>query len=179
VSNKNSNLINRESEFSWIRSEGKGSFHTSPALKKCAESEIDRGVKLLVVDLAGCTGMDSTYMGTLAGLAMRLMKVPGGQLQIAEPGERNRKSLEGLGLDSLMQIDPPDAQWRGRIDEIRSKLVPVGLENNKPAAAPEVLEAHKKLCEADEKNREKFSTVLDFLEAEVKAKNEESKDSNH
>jgi len=31
-----------------------------------------------------------------------------------------------------------------------------------------VLDAHKLLCEADENNDEKFSTVLDVLEAELK-----------
>jgi len=125
----------------------------------------------VVVDLGGCSGMDSTFMGTLAGLAMRLMKVPDGKLLIADPGEKNQKSLEGLGLDSLMEINPDDAFWKGEIDEIRKKLKPQEDDiSRKPVGASYVLEAHKKLCEADEKNAEKFGTVLDFLEAEVKAK---------
>ena len=33
-----------------------------------------------------------------------------------------------------------------------------------------VLDAHRKLCEADNRNTEKFGTVLDYLEAEVKTK---------
>ncbi len=159
-----------ESEFSWIRCEGKGSFLNSPQLKEWCEREIEDGATCVVVDLADCQGMDSTFMGTMAGLAMRLNKLPDGKLQVAEPGEKNRKSLEGLGLDVLMQIDPEDAEWRGEIDTIRSKLKPFKATQNKVARAPHVLEAHQKLCEADEKNTEKFSTVLDFLEAEVKAK---------
>ena len=124
----------------------------------------------MVVDLKACTGMDSTFMGTLAGLAMRLMKRSDGVLQIAEPGERNRKSLEDLGLDVLMQIEPVDATWFGEIEAIRAKLKPYEMVQNKAADAPQVLEAHQKLCEADERNAEKFETVLDFLEAEVNAK---------
>lgn len=172
VSAEISILTYRESEFSWIRCEGKGSFLNSPALKKWADGEIDNGVNCLVVDLVACTGMDSTFMGTLAGLSMRLMKKPGGELQIAEPGEKNRKSLEGLGLDSLMRIEPDQAVWLARIGEIREKLEPYNGVRSKPANAPEVLEAHQKLCEVDERNLEKFGTVLDFLEAEVKAKND-------
>lgn len=173
VSTENSILTCRESEFSWIRCEGKGSFLNSPALKKWADGEIDSGVLELVVDLAACTGMDSTFMGTLAGMAMRLMKIPGGRLEIAQPGEKNRQSLEGLGLDALMSIDPTQATWLGRIEEVRAKLSPYQANKSQAASAPEVLEAHQLLCEADERNQEKFGTVLDFLEAEVKAKSKQ------
>lgn len=114
--------------------------------------------------------MDSTFMGTMAGLAMRLMKLPGGQLQVAEPGERNKQSLEDLGLDALMAIDPDDCVWGDRIEEIRNQLKPCDADTDKIDKAPHVLEAHKKLVEADEKNTEKFATVLDFLEAELEAK---------
>ncbi len=139
-------------------------------LKDWCEREIKNGATCVVVDLEGCKGMDSTFMGTIAGLAMRLMKLPDGQLQVAEPGDRNRKSLEDLGLDVLMQIDPEEALWRSSIDDVRSKLKTCETMQEKIDQAPHVLEAHKKLCEADETNTQKFGTVLDFLEAEVKAK---------
>ena len=70
------------------------------------------GVSSIVVDLEECKGMDSTFMGTMAGLAMRLMKIPGGKLQVAAPSDRSRKSLEDLGLDVLMDIDPQESSWR-------------------------------------------------------------------
>ncbi|MEJ6571678.1 MAG: STAS domain-containing protein [Akkermansiaceae bacterium] len=158
------------SEFSWIRCDGKGSFLNSPMLKDWCEQEVANGTTCLVVDLAGCKGMDSTFMGTMAGLAMRLMKLPEGKLQVAEPGDRNRKSLEDLGLDVLMQIDPADALWRSHISDVRDNLKPCELIQDKVDQAPHILESHRKLCEADEGNTQKFGTVLDFLEAEVKAK---------
>lgn len=173
MSANNSISAYHESEFSWIRCEGKGSFLNSPVLKEWCEDEISNGTTCLVIDLAACKGMDSTFMGTMAGLAMRLMKLPNGKLQIAEPGKKNQKSLEDLGLDVLMQIDPADGIWRGEISDIRKKLQPCTKVNGvdkKFGQAPHVLDAHKKLCEADERNTEKFGTVLDFLEAEVKAK---------
>lgn len=169
MSAKNLILTYQDDEFSWVRCEGKGSFLMSPTLKRWAESEIERGVKCLVVDLNSCLGMDSTFMGTLAGLALRLMKTQG-DLQIAEPGEKNKKSLKGLGLDALMKVDPKNAFWRDRIQEIRAKLEPLDDSLSNAPGASYVLEAHQKLCEADDKNTEKFETVLDFLEAEVKSK---------
>ena len=110
--------------FSWIRCEGKGSFMNSPLIKSFGEARMSDGESVLVVDLAGCSGMDSTFMGTLAGMATRLAAVEGGVLQVAEADERNRRSLEDLGLDFLMQINPDESDWQGRLEEIRSCLEP-------------------------------------------------------
>lgn len=133
-----------------------------------------QGINHIVIDLSQCTGMDSTFMGTMAGIAMKLMKQSGGKLEVAKPGDKNRQSLEDLGLDVLMSIDPEDAEWQNQIEDIECKLSPCEVPTEKVNKATHVLDAHKKLCDADENNQRKFGTVLEFLEAEVKAK--QSKD---
>ena len=114
-------------------------------MKSFGDERIAVGDPLVVVDLAGCTGMDSTFMGTLAGMATRLSAVDGGALQIADPGERNRRSLEDLGLDFLMQIDPVEAPWRGDVERIRGSLKPVesGASMAQHQRARHVLKAHE------------------------------------
>lgn len=158
--------------FSWIRFEGKGSFLNSPALKAFGDSRIQDGESLLVVDLAACTGMDSTFMGTLAGLAARLSAVPGGRLQIASPCERNRRSLEDLGLDFLMDIDPPDAVWRGSLDSIHGSLhVPrASADGNRLHRTRHVLEAHRNLAAINEDNARGFADVVSALTRELAEK---------
>jgi len=169
VSKKTSILAFHDDEFSWIRCEGKGSFQNSPCIKERANNEIESGSIKIVIDLEDCTGMDSTFMGTMAGIAMRLLKIPGASLQVATPGKRNRQSLEDLGLDAIMDLDPEDGSWDARLIVARKHMQPYaeGMTNLKNA--PHVLDAHKKLCEADANNTEKFNTVLDFLEADVKS----------
>ena len=158
--------------FSWIRCEGKGSFMNSPAMKEFGDRRIASGERCLVVDLGGCTGMDSTFMGTLAGMAARLSARDHGVLHIADPGSRNRRSLEDLGLDFLVEIDPPNAVWRGNLDSIRSALhdtatvPPTGLVQR----AKHVLEAHQTLSDTNEKNARTFSNVVSMLEAELAEK---------
>lgn len=144
----------------------------SAVMKDFGDQRIAAGDKTLVVDLAACTGMDSTFMGTLAGLAARLSTKENGSLQIAEPGSRNRHSLEDLGLDFLMEIDPPKAAWRGQIDRVRAVLAPPDA-----AAAPNslqrtklVLEAHQELAGKNDKNARTFSNVVSLLEKELKEK---------
>jgi anti-sigma B factor antagonist len=159
--------------FTWIRCEGKGSFRSSPILKRFGEARVGAGEKVLVIDLGGCTGMDSTFMGTLAGLASKLARSDGGVLQVAGVNERNRRSLEDLGLDMLVEIEPPAANWRERIDTLRDGLEPVNGGDRAlagDAQARHVFEAHKVLADSSQTNREKFRGVLEVLESELAGK---------
>lgn len=164
--------------FSWIRCEGKGSFMNSPVMKEFGDSRIAGGERCLVVDLGACTGMDSTFMGTLAGMAARLSARDNGVLQIADPGTRNRRSLEDLGLDFLVEIDPPAAIWRGNISAIRTTLRGSGpaASTGQAQRAKHVLEAHQTLSETNEKNARTFSNVVSMLEAEIAEKEKPSSD---
>lgn len=141
-------------------------------MKSYGDERISAGERCLVVDLGGCTGMDSTFMGTLAGLASRLSGQQNGTLQIAEAGSRNRRSLEDLGLDFLMEIEPTDAIWGGKLDAIRSNLkVPgVVLAPGQTQRALHVLQAHQILSDTNEKNARMFSTVITMLEDELAEK---------
>jgi anti-anti-sigma factor len=147
----------------WVRINGKGSFNSSPPLKGFVERRIESGETRFVIDLGDCPAMDSTFMGTLAGLAMRLAKSSGGRLQLNGVCDRNRQSLEDLGLDELIDIDPADTEWRAHVDDVRGSLEPVQDEAEASDAA-HVLEAHRQLCEASEENVKKFATVRDVLE---------------
>jgi anti-anti-sigma regulatory factor len=53
-----------------IRVEGRGSFKTSPPMKQFIHQVMDtRSAQNILIDMAACTGMDSTFMGVVAGLA--------------------------------------------------------------------------------------------------------------
>lgn len=164
--------------FSWIRLQGKGSFQNSPALKAFGDARIAAGENRMVVDLEACTGMDSTFMGTLAGLAARLSAIEGGGLMIAEPGGRNRRSLEDLGLDFLMEIDPPAAAWRGRVDAIRSALqAPLPADAlGRSQRGRHVLEAHENLSHINDRNARTFAGVVTLLENDLSHEEKSAKD---
>ncbi len=142
-------------------------------MKAFGDERIAAGETCLVVDLGGCSGMDSTFMGTLAGMAARLSGHDGGVLQIADSGTRNRRSLEDLGLDFLLDIDPPAAPWRGNVDLIRGSLTPPQLTKNIASSlqrTQHVLEAHQTLVETNDHNAREFSNVVKLLENELAEK---------
>lgn len=170
VNNNTSILFGRFDEFLWIRCSGRGSFSNSPVVKSLGDDYIASGGRLIVIDLETCSGIDSTFMGTLAGLARRLMPM-GGAVQIAFPSERCLCALEGLGLDALLSIEPPAAPWRGKVDLIRASLDTESVPDVSLDAKGQtlhVLNSHLTLSELSEENEEKFRNVTDCLKEELK-----------
>ena len=144
----------------WVRVEGKGSFLNSGNFKQFVREMVDRGYREFVVDLVDCVMMDSTFMGTMAGLALRLKELGQGHLRVVHCGERSRQLLSGLGLDQLFQISSNGA----RAPECGA-LATKTLE--KKDQAKEMLAAHEALCEAAPENLLRFKDVLDYLKQDL------------
>ena len=156
----------------WVRCTSRGSFVNSPALKNVSEKYIANGGRLIVVDLEICPGVDSTFMGTLAGLARKIMS-QGGFLQIATPTRRTRSAMESLGLDMLVDIDPADAGWQADIADRRALLQQGSAKEatagkmNELDRTRHVLEAHNTLRSMNHKNNETFGYVCETLEEDL------------
>jgi len=140
----------------WIRVAGRGTFQNSTGLKDFAAEMIQRGHHEFVVDLKECELMDSTFMGTLAGLALRLGA--DGKLHIVRANARCGQVLKNLGLDRILSLEeeassaPPDNTLRD-------------AEENPPSEARRetIIEAHENLVAANPDNAVRFKDVIDFL----------------
>ena len=106
--------------------------------------------------------------GDAGGLAGRLTE-GGGALQVVGTCAKTRGSLEDLGLDFLMEIEPAGALWCGQEEGVRAVLDGQGAEMKAGSAlhSSHVLEAHQTLSDANDGNREKFSGVLKVLGEEL------------
>jgi anti-anti-sigma regulatory factor len=149
----------------WVKVEGKGSFLNSDNLKEFAREMLSRGYREFVVDLADCATMDSTFMGTMARLALRLRELGHGHLHIVHCGSHNQQLLSGVGLDRLFDIDangatPPDCR------PLEQTVVPRSPENRQKTQTKTMLEAHEALCDAAPENTLRFKDVLEFLKRE-------------
>ena len=150
----------------WVKVEGKGSFLNSGNLKEFAREMLDRGYREFVVDLADCAMMDSTFMGTMASVALRLKELGHGHLHIVHCGNRSHELLSGLGLDQIFDIrangsSPPDCGALEGTPAVRSHA------DGKKEQTETMLEAHEALCEAAPENILRFKDVLDFLRQDL------------
>ena len=148
-----------------MKVEGKGSFLNSGNLKEFASEMVNRGYREFVLDLENCAMMDSTFMGTMAGVALRLKEIGHGHLHVVHCGKRSRELLTGLGLDQIFSIHASDTsapEW-----EVLTSPPTAAPSVQKQQQAQQMLDAHEALCEVAPENFSRFKDVLEYLKQDL------------
>lgn len=180
-------LVAHHNGVAWLRIEGRGSFQNSCELRKYADERLKRGDQVVLIDLEECEYMDSTFMGTLTGIACRLeadcgsddsnpsSALPVPRMEIVNPSDRARELLENLGLDEILRIhagtEPVNGMdWacvRGVMAEqlFPESFVDIGEMKRKKAEC--MLEAHKALAATSSQNDVRFRDVICLVEREL------------
>ena len=150
----------------YVKVRGKGSFQNSPALKEFAREMFERSDRAFVIDLGECPVMDSTFMGTLAGLALRLRESGNGSLLVCNVNERNADLLRNLGLNNLFTVESKAdvANQTGGESTLSSDGDLSRLDH-----AACMIEAHEALVDADPENFARFKDVLEYLKQDLRA----------
>lgn len=149
-----------------MRVEGKGSFLNSGSLKEFARQMVNRGYREFVVDLTNCAMMDSTFMGTMAGVALRLKELGHGHLHVVHCGQRSRDLLTGLGLDQIFNIHA-NGSTAPECELLQRNPKPEAPGEEKHEQAQQMLDAHEALCEAAPENISRFKDVLEYLKQDL------------
>ena len=150
----------------WVKVEGKGDFLNSSNLKDFSREMLDRGYREFVVDLADCYMMDSTFMGTLAIVALRLRELGQGHFQVVHCGNRCQELLSGLRLDQIIDIHANGVS----ASEFGALKRPSRMQSHKEQKREQIetmLEAYEALCQAAPANMVRFKDVLDFLRQDL------------
>jgi len=155
-----------------VKVEGRGSFKVSSSLKDFGDNVIKNKLPLILVDMTACIGMDSTFMGVLAGVASRL-KTQAGEIVLVNCAPRTRGLLATLGLDQLIKAfeagrtpEQYDAILKGRTPkEVLDTASCHDVETMKT-----MLSAHQNLVDLVPENLPQFKDVLIFLKEEVSRK---------
>jgi anti-sigma B factor antagonist len=160
-------LVGVIGEAVYIKVRGKGCFQNSPALKEFARQMLERGHRAFTFDLGECTVMDSTFMGTLAGMALRLRE-SGGCLLVRNVNERNFELLRNLGLNNLFEIEPSSAALAtGTVNGESALETENELSRSEHASC--MIEAHEALVNAAPENLARFKDVLEYLKQDLRA----------
>jgi len=149
-----------------VKVERKGSFLNSGNLKEFMREMLDRGYREFVVDLENCAMMDSTFMGTMATVALRLRDFGQGHFHVIHCSSRCQELLFGLRLDQIFDVrangaSPPECGVLERLPRIQSP------EDRKREQMQTMLEAHEALSGAAPENMLRFKDVLEFLRQDL------------
>jgi anti-sigma B factor antagonist len=154
-------FVSKDNVFYKVKVTGRATFVVGPTLRNLVQRMESDSVKSgASIDLSECTGMDSTFMGILAMLALKI-KTNKKTVQIANANEANKKLLNGLGLNKLFDyIETSEEETQ---DWNKEEKTDTSLKEN----AETVLQAHKVLIETDISNVDKFKNVVEQVEKEI------------
>ena len=161
-------LVFASGHLACVKIAGRANFTSSIDFKTLFNELLDKGYTCLVLDLAECVLMDSTFLGVLAGFGLRMSVAAGAgtcpSIELLNPNARVADLLENLGVMHLFRV------VKG----------PLELPPQSPAEAPadsaptrdEVtrtcLEAHQTLMSINPANVTKFKDVAAFLAEDLK-----------
>jgi anti-anti-sigma regulatory factor len=174
-------LVARTGDLGFVKVVGRGSFQNSGCLKAFYQQLLKDGVHRFVIDLASCSYLDSTFLGILLGLGLKLREAGNGLLNILNASPRNYELLRNLGLDRLINISGTESSNTGGsiapvangnglsvhgMSEEAMEALPCPVPT-KAEAAPTILEAHEALMNFDPRNVPKFKDVVEFLREDL------------
>ncbi len=151
-----------------IRIKGRANFSSSVQFKTVVNELYDRGSERFILDLGECATMDSTFLGVLAGLALKLsnerVKPAKPVLEMYQPNERVLELLDNLGISHFfVRIERPPALTSGC-----AVAAPVATPLSKEELSQTCLEAHQTLMAVNPDNIPKFKEVTQFLAEDLK-----------
>jgi anti-anti-sigma factor len=147
-----------------IRVSGRGSFKVSATLKQfIAEVASKQSISVVALDMTECIGMDSTFMGVLAGLSGRL-KQRDQALELINLSEKNEALLATLGVDQV--VSHYSHSHGHELPALETQSLPTASATKKDLAET-ALQAHETLVELSEENRPRFKRVIEYLKADV------------
>ncbi len=118
----------------------------------------DRGFESVVVDLCEAEGIDSTTLGILAKLALRVQKQYGFKPVIYSSNPGINRLLQSMAFGRIFDIREEVCGAPGTVAEVPAVSEDVVAVKNK------VIEAHRVLMDLSEDNRERFQDLMDVLE---------------
>jgi anti-sigma B factor antagonist len=148
-----------------IKISGRANFTSSVAFKKLIHEMLQRGLHRFILDLSECMLMDSTFLGVLASIGVKLNATPearnGNSIELLNPNQRVSDLLDNLGVMEMFRVvkgtDPLNLQFESFECQEASKLE---LSRN-------CLEAHRTLMDVNPENVAKFREVTQFLARDV------------
>lgn len=142
----------------WLRVDGHGTFQNGATLRAYTEQMFEAGHRSFAFDLQGCEMMDSTFLGILTGLALRLREDPRGRIGFTRVNAKVEALFSRYGLDRVLAFQGFEAAPPAR-DEMET----LALAATKEYKRGTLVEAHEALAASSPENEERFRAALDFL----------------
>jgi anti-anti-sigma regulatory factor len=154
--------------FACIKIAGRANFSTSIDFKTLVNELRQKGYTYFVLDLTECSLMDSTFLGVLAGFALKMSGAAKDEcyppIELLNPNLRITEVLENLGVLHLFKL----TQGPLAIPDQTETRAVASAAPTKEEVTRACLEAHQTLMEINPQNASKFKDVAAFLAEDLK-----------
>jgi len=144
----------------FLKISGRADFTLSVDFKTAVNGLHEKGFCQYVMDLTDCLIMDSTFVGVLAGLSLKLVQAANGgkpaSIQLCNPNPRVSDLLDNLGIARLFSIVTGAAPTATYAPAAFAPTSRIDISTTS-------LEAHETLMRINPANIPKFKDVAKFL----------------
>jgi anti-sigma B factor antagonist len=161
-------LVREEADCACIRIIGRANFTSSVDFKTLVDELRQKGCECFVLDLSECLLMDSTFLGVLAGLGLKLSGGNGDRdrhrVELLNPSPRITELLETLGVVHLFKITQGSFAPAAPAEVVEC----TSSDPSKAELTRTCIEAHQTLMDISPANAARFKDVTQFLAEGVK-----------
>jgi len=155
-------------QFACVKIVGRANFSSSIDFRTLLNELRQKGYSYFVLDLSGCSLMDSTFLGVLAGFGLKMVSSENEQtepaIELLNPNARIVDLLESLGVLHLFKVSQGPLSLPDNTQaHTHQPLCPTKEEVTRAC-----LEAHRTLMEINPQNVARFKEVAQFLAEDLK-----------
>lgn len=137
----------------------KASYLNCEPLRNFFEEQAKKGQKRYVIDFDDCSSMDSTFLGILVSVALKIRSAADeGSISLLNLRGRNLETVCNLGIHQIANVSSDEIKDEVQLENLAIK------SSQSNANSDTIYKAHKALMNLNEKNLKVFSDVVSYLE---------------
>lgn len=143
----------------FVKVSNKASYLNCEPLRKFFEEQTKSGQKRFIIDFKTCTSMDSTFLGILVSVALKIRSnQDGGSMVLLNLTGRNLETLCNLGIHQITEVSSEEINDLEQLENLAQNPTESSVQSDT------VYKAHKALMNLNDKNLKVFSDVVNYLE---------------
>lgn len=145
-----------------VKIAGLGDMNLAPTLDDMTLVLFREGCRHLAIDLSECTGMDSTFMGTLISINVRFSEEDDGWMCLINVNPENKSLLKMLGVWSMLKVRETFPMEPVKTTRIKAS------GDCMPEKRMQIIQiAHERLIELNGDNKKRFGPFLKCLKDDI------------
>ena len=153
----------RTKDAAYIRVTGLGNFNNAGPMREYCEKTFDEGLRSVIIDLGQCTGLDSTFMGTLMGFIGFECDDTPVTVSVVNATPATMRAMNSLGLPKILHVRPQPVQF----PECKLEVLREGWQDKRRRTLL-IRDAHMALMHHDKENEARFAPFVAALVKEVR-----------